>query len=65
MDKVIRRRVEELLERIELIHDNQHHFRERSSVTNLLEFYEQVTEVRQKRAGWVNSIFMDYKKVST
>ncbi|WP_340581658.1 reverse transcriptase domain-containing protein, partial [Klebsiella pneumoniae] len=63
MEKIIRRRVVEYLERNKLIKDSQHRFREeKSCVTNLLEFYDKVTEVRQERDGWVDCIFLDCKK---
>ncbi|WP_157982357.1 reverse transcriptase domain-containing protein, partial [Oceanicella sp. SM1341] len=31
-------------------------------ITNLLEFYDKITEVRQEREGWVDCIFLDCKK---
>ncbi|TOF82727.1 hypothetical protein CGJ15_26220, partial [Vibrio parahaemolyticus] len=63
MEKIIRRRVVGHLERNKCIIDNQHGFREgKSCVTNLLEFYDKVTEVRQEREGWIDCIFLDCKK---
>ncbi|KAK8734465.1 hypothetical protein OTU49_005821, partial [Cherax quadricarinatus] len=44
MEKIIRRRVVEHLERNKIINENQHGFMEgKSCVTNLLEFYDKVT----------------------
>ncbi|KAA3669890.1 uncharacterized protein DEA37_0002748, partial [Paragonimus westermani] len=63
MEKIIRRRVVEHLERNDLINSSQHGFRDgKSCVTNLLEFYDMVTAVRQEREGWVDCIFLDCKK---
>ncbi|KAK8748335.1 hypothetical protein OTU49_016085 [Cherax quadricarinatus] len=63
MEKIIRRRVVEHLERNKSINANQHGFMEgKSCVTNLLEFYDKITEVRHEREGWADCIFLDCKK---
>ncbi|KAK8747748.1 hypothetical protein OTU49_016574, partial [Cherax quadricarinatus] len=63
MEKIIRRRVVEHLERNKIINENQHGFMEgKSCITNLLEFYDKVTEVRHEREGWVDCVFLDCRK---
>ena len=51
------------LEGIGFLHCGQHGFREgRSTVTNLLEFYDKVSDILQGRDGWADCIYLDFQK---
>ena len=63
MEKIVRRKILSHLERIGFLTNGQHGFREgRSTVTNLLEFYDRVSEIMQERDGWVDCIYLDFQK---
>lgn len=58
MGKVIRLRIIEDLGRINIVTNGQHGFRRRKScLTDLIELYDKVTKMKQKREGWVDCIF--------
>ena len=63
LEKIIRRKVTEHLREMSFFCEGQHGFREgRSTVTNLIEFYEKVCDILQERDGWVDCIFLDFQK---
>ena len=63
LERIIRKKWVDHLERHELISQKQFGFREgRSCVSNLLSFYTRVSESIQVRDGWVDSIYLDFKK---
>ena len=63
LEKIVRERWVNHLERNKLLSDKQFGFRsKRSCVANLLSFYDRVTEVLQEREGWVDCIYLDLKK---
>ncbi len=46
-----------------MLTDSQFDFRKgKSCVTNLLSYYDRVAETKQERDGWVDSIYLDFKK---
>ncbi len=46
-----------------MLTDGQFGFRKgKSCVTNLLSYYDRVSETMQERDGWVDSIYLDFKK---
>ena len=63
LERIIRKQWVDHLERKELISQKQFGFRKgRSCVTNLLSFYTRISESIQERDGWVDSIYLDFKK---
>ena len=63
MEKIVRKYVTLHLEGLGFLSDKQHGFREgRSTVTNLLEFYDRVTDILQEREGWADCVFLDFQK---
>ena len=62
-EKVIKKQWTEYLEREGILTDRQFGFRTgRSCVTNLLSFYSRVMDITQKRDGWVDCIYSNFKK---
>lgn len=62
-ERVIKRRWIKVLEENRLLSPTQFGFREGSStVTNLISFYDRVTEILQERDGWVDCVYLDIKK---
>ena len=52
-----------MLENQKILTDKQFGFRQgRSCVSNLLCYYDRVTEITQEREGWVDSIYLDFSK---
>ncbi len=46
-----------------MLTDGQFGFRKKKScVTNLLNYYDRVAETMQERDGWIDSIYLDFKK---
>lgn len=63
MEKILRRKIVEHLEKSGFLTSKQHGFREgRSTVTNLLEFYDKVSEILHERDGWADCIYLDFQK---
>ena len=63
LEKIIKKQMLEHLDRIGLLQYEQHGFREgRSTVTNLLEFYDKVSNILQERDGWADCIYLDFQK---
>ena len=63
LEKIVRRKVTKHLMEISFFCEGQHGFREgRSTITNLIEFYEKVCDILQERQGWVDCIFLDFQK---
>ena len=63
LEKIIKKQMLEHLDRIGFLQCEQHGFREgRSTVTNLLEFYDKVSNILQERDGWANCIYLDFQK---
>ncbi|XP_069169369.1 uncharacterized protein [Procambarus clarkii] len=63
LEKLIKTKWVEHLERNDIISDRQYGFRSgRSCVPNLLSFYDRATEILQERDGWVDCIYLDLKK---
>ena len=63
LERLIRKQWVDYLEENELVTQKQFGFRKgRSCVTNLLSFYTRVSESIQERDGWVDSIYLDFKK---
>ena len=51
------------MEKHEILTERQYGFRKgKSCVTNLLSYYDRVAETMQERDGWVDSIYLDFKK---
>ena len=63
MEKLIRKNWVEHLETNDMLSKRQFGFRKgRSCVSNLSSFYTRMSEILQKREGWVDSIYLDFKK---
>ncbi len=63
LEKIIKTKWVEHLERNDIISDRQYGFRfGRSCVSNLLSFYDRATDILQERDGWVDCIYLDLKK---
>ena len=63
MEKIVRRKISEHLEDIKFLVQGQHGFREgRSTLTNLLEFYDCVSNILQERNGWADCVYLDFQK---
>ena len=63
LEKIIKKQMLEHLDRIGFLQGEQHGFREgRSTVTNLLEFYDKVSNILQERDGWADCIYLDFQK---
>ena len=63
LEKLIRKMWVNHLEKNNMLTEGQFGFRNgKSCVTNLLSYYDRVTETLQKRDGWVDSIYLDFKK---
>ena len=63
LEKLIRKKWVEHLEKHEILSERQYGFRKgKSCVTNLLCYYDRVAETMQERDGWVDSIYLDFKK---
>ena len=63
MEKIIRKSWIEYLEKNAMISGKQFGFRKgRSCVSNLLSYYSRITEKLQEREGWIDSIYLDFKK---
>ena len=63
LEKLIREEWVDMLEKQKMLTGKQFGFREgRSCVSNLLCFYDRVTETMQERDGWVDSIYLDFSK---
>ena len=63
LEKLIREEWVDMLEKQRMLTEKQFGFRQgRSCVSNLLCFYDRVTETTQKRDGWVDSIYLDFSK---
>ena len=63
LEKLIREEWVEMLEKQNILTRNQFGFRQgRSCVSNLLCFYDRVTDTIQERDGWVDSIYLDFSK---
>ncbi len=63
IEKVIRKKWVDHLEKCSMLTDGQFGFRKgKSCVTDLLSYYDRVAEIMQERDGWVDSIYLDFKK---
>ena len=63
LEKLIREDWEKMLEEQNMLTEKQFGFRQgRSTVSNLLSFYDRVTDTIQKREGWVDCIYLDFSK---
>ena len=63
LEKIIRKQWVKFLEENNAITNKQFGFREgRSCVSNLLCFYDRVSDILQERDGWVDCIYLDLKK---
>ena len=63
LEKLIREEWVDMLEKQEMLTGKQFGFRQgRSCVSNLLCFYDRVTDSVQERYGWVDSIYLDFSK---
>ena len=63
LEKLIREEWVEMLEKQNILTGKQFGFRQgRSCVSNLLCFYDRVTDTIQERDGWVDSIYLDFSK---
>lgn len=63
LERMIRKKWIEHLERYSLLTDKQFGFRSgRSCVGNLLSFYDRITKVLPERQGWMDCIYLDFKK---
>ena len=61
--KIIREEWVDMLEKQSMLTGKQFGFRQgRSCVSNLLCFYDKVTDSIQERDGWVDSIYLDFSK---
>ena len=62
-EKIVKDRELNFFEEINTLSGGQFEFgRERSCITNLLNFYLRVIDVTQEREGWVDCIYLDLKK---
>ena len=59
LEKLIRKKWVKHLEKHEMLSERQYGFRKG---TNLLSYYDRVAETMQERDGWVDSIYLDFKK---
>ena len=63
LEKLIREEWVDMLEKQNMLTGKQFGFRQgRSCVSNLLCFYDRVTDSIQERDGWVDSIYLDFSK---
>ena len=63
IEKLIRKKWVDLLEKYNMLTDGQFGFRNgKSCITNQLSYDDRVTETIQERKGWVDSIYLDFKK---
>ncbi len=63
LESFVRDKWVEYLEKENIITDQQFGFREgRSCVSNLLSFYSRVVDVVDQREGWVDCVYLDFKK---
>ena len=63
LEKLIREEWRTMLEEQKMLTDKQFGFRQgRSCVSNLLCFYDRVTDAIQQRDGWVDGIYLDFAK---
>jgi hypothetical protein len=63
LERIIRLRLVAHLENIRFVNKHQHGFwTGKSCLTNLLEFYDKITRIRQDRDGWADCIFLDCQK---
>ena len=63
MEKILRSKIARHLKERGFLSEGQHGFREgRSTLTNLLEFYDKVSEILQERNGWADCIYLDFQK---
>ncbi len=61
--KVNKKRWVEHLEKHEILLERQYGFRKgKSCVTNLLSYFDRVAETMQERDGWVDRLYLDFKK---
>ncbi len=61
--KVGKEEMDRTLRKHEILSERQYGFRKgKSCVTNLLSYYDRVAETMQERDGWVDSIYLDFKK---
>ena len=62
-ERIIKRRWVKMLEDGGVYSSSQFGFREgTSTVTNLLSYYDRVSDILQEREGWVDCIYLDIKK---
>ena len=53
----------DMIEKQNMLTEKQFGFRQgRSCVSNLLCYYDRVSDAMQKREGWVDSIYLDFSK---
>ena len=63
LEKIIREKWIQHLEERKMLSEKQFGFRSgRSCVSNLLSFYDRVTEIVQEREGWADCVFLDFRK---
>ena len=63
LERLIREEWVDMLEKQKMLTGKQFGFRQgRSCVSNLLSYYDRVTEIMQERYGWVDSIYLDFSK---
>ena len=63
LERLIREEWVDMLEKQNMLTGKQFGFRQgRSCVSNLLCYYDRVTEIIQERDGWVDSIYLDFSK---
>ena len=62
-EKVIKKQLNEYLEREEIITNRQFRFRTgRLCVTNLLSFYSRIIDITQERNGWTDCLYLNLEK---
>ena len=65
LEKLIREEWVEMLEKQNMLTGKQFGFRQgRSCVSNLLCYYDRVSDAMQEREGWVDSIYLTSQKLS-
>ena len=63
LERIIREEWVDMLEQQKILTGKQFGFRQgRSCVSNLLCYYDRVSEIMQDREGWVDSIYLDFSK---
>ena len=63
LERLIREKWVEMLNKQNMLTDKQFGFRQgRSTVSNLICFYDRITEIIQNREGWADSIYLDFSK---